>query len=128
VLGIRRDIAILIKCVIASVFQLDIHVGDIENNEFLATRMSAVTRGYIHSPLSVGNLSYCAFPHLAFETYASRYYSYLFSSVICLDVLQEFLNNGGVLDLGVATRYRKLVLQKVGSSSAERAVARFLGI
>ncbi|KAJ9106125.1 hypothetical protein QFC21_001267 [Naganishia friedmannii] len=69
----------------------ELHVHPPEDEDFPATLMSAVCEEYGHGSLSTEHSKYCSFLHLAFdETYASRYYSYLFSSVICVDLLREF--------------------------------------
>lgn len=59
--------------------------------------------------------------------YASRYYSYLFAEVICHDLFQEFKKSGNIMDAVVAKRYRKLILEQVGSRDADDAITEFLG-
>lgn len=107
-------------------FQLELHIRGLEDQDFPITLMSVVQKEYGYGLSSAEHSRTCSFSHLAFETYASRYYSYLFSSAICLDILQEFLKNGGSIDLRTAKRYRLLILQRVGLSNAEDAISTFL--
>lgn len=67
------------------------------------------------------------FRHLASANYASLYYCYLFSRVICQDLFSEFEKGGGMLNRAVAMRYRREILEKGGSQDAGDMVAAFLG-
>lgn len=67
------------------------------------------------------------FKHLANPIYASRYYAYLFSQVICHDLFTEFSKSGDLMGKSVAMRYRKDILEKGGSSDGEDMVEAILG-
>jgi thimet oligopeptidase len=65
--------------------------------------------------------------HLAASNYASRYYCYIFSQVICVDMFTEFSKNGDSSNKEVALRYRREILEKGGSEDAEDMLVGFMG-
>jgi Zn-dependent oligopeptidase len=89
--------------------------------------VAATYERYGAFPVSEDTSIHLTFWHLALASYASQYYSYLFAEVICHDLFQEFQKGGNIMDIDVATRYRKVVLEKVGSHDADEVVATFLG-
>jgi thimet oligopeptidase len=89
--------------------------------------VSDVYERYGTFPVTPGTTFHLSFYHLGASAYASVVYSYLFANVICHDIFQEFKKSGNIMDTEIASRYRKLVLEKVGSQDAEQAVSAFLG-
>jgi thimet oligopeptidase len=66
-----------------------------------------------------------AFGHL--DGYSAVYYTYMWSLVIAKDMFSEFAANGDIMDSGVASRYRKAVLEPGGAKPAADLVKDFLG-
>lgn len=66
-------------------------------------------------------------PHIASDLYGSRYYSYLYSQVICQDIFSEFKKSGNLMDKSTASRYRKIILEKGSSEDAKLFIEEFLG-
>ena len=66
---------------------------------------------------------YAGFGHLT--GYGSCYYTYQWSLVIARDLLSAF--GGDLMDAGVATRYRREILEPGGSRDASDLVEAFLG-
>jgi len=65
-----------------------------------------------------------SFTHL--DGYSAIYYTYMWSLVIAKDMFTEFAR-AGLLDPGVAARYRRAVLEPGGSKPASELVRDFLG-
>ncbi|MFL5303539.1 MAG: M3 family metallopeptidase, partial [Anaeromyxobacteraceae bacterium] len=71
-----------------------------------------------------GTFFHASFGHL--EGYSAIYYTDMWSLVIAKDLFSEF-EKGGLMDPGVAGRYRAAVLERGGSAPAEQLVTEFLG-
>jgi thimet oligopeptidase len=71
-----------------------------------------------------GNYGFATFTHLM--GYSSNYYTYSLSKVIALDFFNQF-DKKNLLDGPAAMRYRKTVLERGGSMSANDLVKDFLG-
>jgi thimet oligopeptidase len=71
-----------------------------------------------------GTFEQAAFDHL--NGYSSNYYTYMWSLVIAKDLFTPF-KAAGLLDRGVAMRYRHEVLEAGGSKPAAEMVRAFLG-
>jgi thimet oligopeptidase len=71
-----------------------------------------------------GNYGFATFTHLI--GYSSNYYTYSLSKVIALDFFNQF-DKKNLLDGPAAMRYRKTVLERGGSMSANDLVKDFLG-
>jgi thimet oligopeptidase len=71
-----------------------------------------------------GNYGFATFTHLM--GYSSNYYTYSLSKVIALDFFNQF-DKKNLLDGPAAMRYRKTVLERGGSTSANDLVKDFLG-
>jgi len=65
-----------------------------------------------------------SFGHL--DGYSAVYYTYMWSLVIAKDLFAPF-RRAGLLDAGVARRYREAILAPGGSRPAAELVERFLG-
>jgi thimet oligopeptidase len=65
-----------------------------------------------------------SFGHL--DGYSAIYYTYMWSLVIAKDLFAPF-RRAGLLDAGVARRYRQAILEPGGSRPAAELVERFLG-
>jgi Zn-dependent oligopeptidase len=65
--------------------------------------------------------------HLAQADYASLYYCYTFSWVICVDMFTAFSKAGESTEKEVFIGYRKHFLEKGGSEDAAEMVKGFLG-
>ena len=71
-----------------------------------------------------GTFLQASFGHL--DGYSSNYYTYMWSLVIAKDLLTAF-HAAGLLDPGVAGRYRRMVLEAAGQKPAAELVRDFLG-
>lgn len=111
-----------------STSQLDLHTTAIHQENGVFHIVAAAHDKYDTSSVASREHSiHLSFWHLAMAPYASRYYSYLFAEVICHDLFQEFQKGGNIMDVAVAQRYRKLILEQVGSRDADDAITEFLG-
>ena len=79
---------------------------------------------YSPFPYVDGTYMQASFGHL--DGYSAIYYTYMWSLVIAKDLFSAFQADG-LLDPGVAARYRDEVLAPGGSRDAEKLVERFLG-
>ncbi|KAJ9094923.1 hypothetical protein QFC20_006782 [Naganishia adeliensis] len=108
----------------------DVGQGLREINSLVLALYSIVAQAHIKYgafPETPGIHKQHCFIHLANANYASLYYCYLFSRVICQDLFSEFEKSGGMSNGTVAMRYRREILEKGGSEDAEDMVAAFLG-
>jgi thimet oligopeptidase len=71
-----------------------------------------------------GTFMQLSFGHL--DGYSAIYYTYMWSLVIAKDLFSEFAR-AGLMDPGVAGRYRRAVLEPGGSRPAAALVRDFLG-
>jgi thimet oligopeptidase len=93
----------------------------------ISEMVSQAHNKYDPFPETPGNHKQHCFRHLASANYASLYYCYLFSRVICQDLFSEFAQGGGMSNQTVTMRYRRQILEKGGSEDAGDMVAAFLG-
>lgn len=69
----------------------------------------------------------CSFGHLASGSYASKYYVYMWSKVLALDVFDVIKNKNGLLDSHVGERYIRCILAPGGSKDPNDLLENFLG-
>lgn len=65
--------------------------------------------------------------HIGGELYAGRYYSYMLSLVIAVDLYNEFLKVGNVLDPQLGLKYRQTILEPGATVEPDILVEEFLG-
>ncbi|PWT78888.1 MAG: hypothetical protein C5B59_00890 [Bacteroidetes bacterium] len=75
-------------------------------------------------PQTEGTHFICGFTHL--NGYAANYYGYLWSKVYAQDMFSVFEKNG-VMDSKTGIRYRKEILEVLGSVDEKELVRKFLG-
>ncbi|KAJ9106236.1 hypothetical protein QFC21_001381 [Naganishia friedmannii] len=124
--SIGRGLARRRQLVLAK-YSLELHTQVFDSEDAIFEVVAATHEEYGTFPVTKDTSIHLTFWHLSLDGYASRYYSYLFAEVICHDLFQEFEKGGNIMDLDVATRYRKTVLEKVGSHDADDVVTAFLG-
>lgn len=80
---------------------------------------------YLPIPYPEGTHFQCSFSHL--NSYSATYYTYLWSLVIEKDLFSRFLTSKTVLDVKVARRYRRFILEAASTRPATEMVKQFLG-
>ncbi|KAJ9124018.1 hypothetical protein QFC22_000810 [Naganishia vaughanmartiniae] len=108
-------------------YALELHTTDLNSEEAIFDVVAETGKKYGAFPIDAAQSIHLGFPHMSLPAYASAYYCYLFAEVICHDLFQEFQKGGNIMDRDVAARYRKIVLQGVGSHDADDVVTAFLG-
>jgi thimet oligopeptidase len=86
-----------------------------------------VVKSYGNFALDPGVAPHHSLQHIASGDYGSRYYSYLYSQVICQDIFSEFQKAGNLMDKSTASRYRKNILEKGSSEDPKVFIEEFLG-
>ena len=86
--------------------------------------VSAVTRAYTPVPPMEGTHMQTSFTHL--NGYSAFYYTYMWSLVIAKDLFSRF-DQSDLMAPEPARRYRRLILERGGSTPAARMVEEFLG-
>jgi thimet oligopeptidase len=86
--------------------------------------MSTFVKQYQPFPYVEGTHFQCSFGHLL--NYAAGYYTYMWSLVIAKDLFSKF-DKAHLLEPGVASQYRNIVLAPGGSKPAADLVSNFLG-
>lgn len=94
--------------------------GNVNMNE-LVPELQAKYSSFDYLP---GAHMYASFGHL--EGYSAMYYTYMWSLVIAKDLFSKF-DQTNLMDPGVATQYRKAVLDPGGTRDAADLVKEFLG-
>ncbi|KAJ9124030.1 hypothetical protein QFC22_000823 [Naganishia vaughanmartiniae] len=124
--GIGRGLALRGQWILMK-YALDLHTTVIEDEEAIFQVVANVHEKYGTFPVTHRTTSHLSFYHMGASDYASITFSYLHANAICHDIFQEFKRGGDIMDKEVAARYRKLILEKIGSQDAGQAVAAFLG-
>ncbi|KAJ9093913.1 hypothetical protein QFC19_008145 [Naganishia cerealis] len=108
-------------------YSLELHTKRLESEDAIYQLVASTYQQYGPFPVTRETSSHLTFWHLALPAYASGYYAYLFAEVICHDLFREFQKSGNIMDIDVATRYRRVILERVGSQDADEVVTAFLG-
>jgi len=101
----------------------DIYKGNPKNVDLDAVTLADTKRYTLITP-PTGTHMYASFGHLS--SYSSAYYTYMWDKVIAEDFVTKF-DRSNLLAPAPAARYRHLVLEPGGSTSANDLVKNFLG-
>ena len=111
----------------AAILDMDYHTitktGDIDVEKFEKASMEKA--GLIPEIIPRYRSTY--FNHAFPGGYSSGYYSYIWAAVLDADAFEAFLEKGNIFDQGVATSFRKNLLERGGTDEAMKLYVNFRG-
>jgi len=111
----------------AAILDMDYHTitkaGDIDVEKFEKASMEKA--GLIPEIIPRYRSTY--FNHAFPGGYSSGYYSYIWAAVLDCDAFEAFLEKGNIFDQGVATSFRKNLLERGGTDEAMKLYVNFRG-